>query len=32
VWTFDSRLVVTVAGDASGDELRRMAESFAPAG
>ena len=32
VWTFDNRLVVTVAGDASADELRRMAESFAPAG
>lgn len=32
VWTIDSRLVVTVSGDASGEELRRMAESFAPAG
>lgn len=32
VWTMDDRLVTTVAGDASGDELRRMAESFAPAG
>ncbi|HJV08354.1 MAG TPA: hypothetical protein VJ653_01690, partial [Acidimicrobiales bacterium] len=32
VWTIDSRLVVTVAGDAGGEELRRMAESFAPAG
>ncbi|MDQ4090578.1 MAG: hypothetical protein M3163_09790 [Actinomycetota bacterium] len=32
VWTIDNRLVVTVAGDASGEELRRMAESFAPAG
>jgi hypothetical protein len=31
VWSIDDRLVVTVAGDASGDELRRMAESFAPA-
>ncbi len=31
VWTIDDRLVVTVAGDASADELRRMAESFAPA-
>jgi hypothetical protein len=30
VWTIDDRLVVTVAGDASGDELRHMAESFAP--
>ncbi len=28
VWTIDDRLVVTVAGDASADELRRMAESF----
>jgi hypothetical protein len=32
VWTMDDRLVVTVAGDASPGELRRMAESFAPAG
>jgi hypothetical protein len=32
VWTIDSRLVVTVAGDATADELRRMAQSFAPAG
>jgi hypothetical protein len=32
VWTLDDRLVVTVAGDASPEELRRMAESFAPAG
>ena len=32
VWTIDNRLVVTVAGDASGEELRRIAESFAPAG
>lgn len=32
VWTIDSRLVVTVAGDASAAELRRLAESFAPAG
>ena len=32
VWTIDSRLVVTVAGDASAEELRRLAESFAPAG
>jgi hypothetical protein len=32
VWTLDDRLVVTVAGDASPDELRRMAESFAPVG
>jgi len=31
VWTIDDRLVVTVAGDASAEELRRMAESFAPA-
>jgi len=30
VWTIDDRLVVTIAGDASGDELRRMAESFSP--
>ncbi len=28
VWAIDDRLVVTVAGDASADELRRMAESF----
>ena len=32
VWAMNDRLVVTVAGDASGDELRRLAESFAPAG
>ena len=32
VWTIDNRLVVTVAGDATGEELRRIAESFAPAG
>ena len=32
VWTIDDRLVVTVAGDAGPDELRRMAESFSPAG
>lgn len=31
VWTMDSRLVTTVAGDASADELRHMAESFAAA-
>ena len=31
VWTIDDRLVVTVAGDAGAEELRRMAESFAPA-
>ena len=30
VWAIDDRLVVTIAGDASGDELRRIAESFAP--
>jgi hypothetical protein len=30
VWTIDDRLVVTVAGDASAAELRRVAESFAP--
>jgi len=28
VWSIDDRLVVTIGGDASGDELRRMAESF----
>lgn len=28
VWTIDDRLVVTIGGDASADELRRMAESF----
>ena len=28
VWTIEDGLVVTVAGDASADELRRMAESF----
>ncbi|MDQ4098615.1 MAG: hypothetical protein M3144_12205 [Actinomycetota bacterium] len=32
VWTVDDEVVVTVAGDANADELRRMAESFAPAG
>ena len=32
VWTLDSRLVVTVAGDATAEELRRLVESFAPAG
>lgn len=32
VWTVDADLVATVAGDASAEELRRMAESFAPAG
>ena len=32
VWTMDDRLVVTVAGDANAEELRRMAESFAVAG
>ena len=31
VWTIDDRLVVTIAGDASAAELRRLAESFAPA-
>ncbi len=31
VWTIDDRLVVTVAGDASAEELHRIAESFAPA-
>lgn len=31
VWTIDDRLVVTVAGDANGDELKHMAESFTPA-
>lgn len=31
VWTFDDELVATVAGDATAEELRRMAESFAPA-
>ncbi len=30
VWTIDDRLVVTVTGDASADELRHMAESFTP--
>jgi hypothetical protein len=30
VWTIDDTLVVTVAGNASGEELRRMIESFAP--
>lgn len=30
VWAIGDRLVVTVAGDATGDELARMAESFAP--
>jgi hypothetical protein len=28
VWTIDDRLVVTITGDATGEELRRMAESF----
>ena len=32
VWSVDDRLVVTVAGDASPQELRRMVESFSPAG
>jgi hypothetical protein len=32
VWTIDDRLVVTIAGDASADELRGLAESFAPVG
>ncbi len=32
VWTIDDRLVVTIAGDTTADELRRLAESFAPAG
>jgi hypothetical protein len=32
VWALNDRLVVTVAGDAGPEELRRMAESFAPAG
>lgn len=32
IWAMNDRLVVTVAGDASGEELRRIAESFAPAG
>jgi len=32
VWTIDPRLVVTVSGDATADELRRLAEAFAPAG
>jgi hypothetical protein len=31
VWTIDSRLVVTVAGDASAAELRRLAASFGSA-
>ena len=31
VWTIDNRLVVTVAGDASAEELRRIANSFAVA-
>jgi hypothetical protein len=31
VWSIDDRLVVTVGGDASRQELRQMAESFAPA-
>ena len=31
VWTIDNRLVVTVAGDASAEELRRLAESFTAA-
>lgn len=29
-WTIDDLLVVTIGGDASGAELRRMAESFSP--
>jgi len=29
VWTIGDRLVVTIAGDASGADLRRIAESFA---
>ncbi len=29
VWTVDDRLIVTVAGDANGDELKRIAGSFA---
>lgn len=32
VWAIGDRLVVTVAGDASGDELARIAESFAAVG
>jgi hypothetical protein len=32
VWTFDDERVTTVAGDASGEELRRMVESFRPVG
>lgn len=32
VWTIDDRLVVTAAGDASAEELHRIAESFAAAG
>lgn len=32
VWTVDDRLVVTVAGDVNGGELKQMAESFAVAG
>ncbi len=32
VWTFDDDLVTTVSGDASGEELRRMVESFRPVG
>jgi hypothetical protein len=31
VWTLDNRLVVTVAGDATAEELHRLVESFAPA-
>lgn len=31
VWTIDHRLVTTVAGDANADELRQLAQSFAPA-
>ncbi|MEA2933041.1 MAG: hypothetical protein QOI56_1826 [Actinomycetota bacterium] len=30
VWTIDDRLVVTISGDASGDELRRMAGRSPP--
>lgn len=32
VWTIDPRVVVTVSGDATAEELHRMAQSFAPAG
>lgn len=30
VWTIDNRFVVTISGDASGGELRRLTESFSP--